>query len=233
MIELENYTYQDDSELIARFKELISPDNEKNYQKSFLNHEFQLIRQYLDSQGYKITQFPNALHTPSSLQLFANNQIRGFIQTRQGGSQRVPWSERRKLIFELEFVKSGDFVSQVPEDLQSLIKRISLRDATWEQQTDEEKLRTIADVIENLLKTSDGSFIPLNEADFYNLFTDQQLRNFRKQLQVFRHSHEQALESRAVEFDESKKKFLVHLGIVMLIRLNDIKRGGFNDRDEG
>lgn len=225
MIELENYFYTDDNEVISRFKEMISPNNETNFKNKIFNKEFQLIRQYLDNQGYRIAQFPNALHIPNSLHDFAYNQIRSYIQTKRNSGGTVTWDERRILINELNFLNEAFVFQKVPEDLQTIIKKISLRDATWEQQTDDEKLRTIAEVIENLMKLSNGKFLSVDESNFYGLFTEEQLKNFRKQLQVFRHSHKQALEKRETEFDESRKKFLIHLGIVVLIRLNEITRG--------
>lgn len=225
MIELENYVYIDDNEVISRFKELISPNNESNFKNKIFNKEFQLIRQYLDNQGYRIAQFPNALHIPNTLHDFAYNQIRFYIQTKRNSYGTVTWDARRILISELDFVKQDRVLQYVPEDLQTIIRKISLRDATWEQQTDDEKLRTIAEVIENLMKLSNGKFLLVDESDFYGLFTEEQLKNFRKQLQVFRHSHKQALEERESEFDESRKKFLIHLGIVILIRLNEITKG--------
>ena len=225
MIELENYFYIDNNEVISRFKELISPDNETNFNNRIFNNEFQLIRQYLDNQGYRIAQFPNALHFPNTLHNFAYNQIRSYIQTKRNSLGTVTWDERRILINELKFFNENFVFQKVPEDLQTVIKKISLRDATWEKQTDDEKLRTIAEVIENLMKLSNGKFLSVDESNFYGLFTEEQLKNFRKQLQVFRHSHKQALEERESEFDESRKKFLIHLGIVILIRLNEITRG--------
>ena len=215
MIELDEFIYFDDNEMIERFKELISPDNEKYYKNRTLNTEFQLIRRYLDSQGYRIIQFPNALKSPSTLYDFAYNKIRSHIQKERGFLGTVSWDERRILILGLD-----------------ILKKISLRDATWEQQTDDKKLRTIAEVIENLMKLSNGKFLSVDESSFYGLFTEGQLKNFRKQLQVFRHSHKQALEERDSEFDESRKKFLLHLGIVLLIRLNEITRGDVNESDE-
>jgi|GEM_PF-1917235 len=229
MIVLGYYTYADDNAVIERFKELISPNNEKSFNNKFVNEEFKLIRQYLNNRGYRITQFPNALYTQSTLFDFAYNQIRTYIQNKRQKLGTVTWDERRMLIAELSFVKSGSIFHDVPEELQTTIKKISLRDATWEQQTDDEKLKTIADVIENLLKLPNGKFLSLQESDFYGFFTDEQLKRLRKQLQAFRHSHEQALKSRNTEFDESKKKFLIHLGIVILIRLNEIKRGDLHE----
>ena len=229
MIELENYIYIGDNEVISRFKELISPDNETNFNNKIFNQEFQLIRQYLDNQGYRIAQFPNALHIPNTLHNFAYNQIRSYIQTKRNSLGTVTWDERRILINELNFLKDAFVFQKVPDDLQTIIKKISLRDATWEQQTDDEKLRTIAEVIENLMKLSNGKFLSVDESNFYGLFTEEQLKNFRKQLQVFRHSHKQALEERESEFDESRKKFLIHLGIVILIRLNEITRGDVHE----
>ena len=188
-----------------------------------------MIRQYLDNQGYRIAQFPNALHIPNTLHNFAYNQIRSYIQTKRNSLGTVTWDERRILINELNFLKDAFVFQKVPDDLQIIIKKISLRDATWEQQTDDEKLRTIAEVIENLMKLSNGKFLSVDESNFYGLFTEEQLKNFRKQLQVFRHSHKQALEERESEFDESRKKFLIHLGIVILIRLNEITKGDVHE----
>jgi len=229
MIKLDEFIYFDDNELIERFKELISPNNERYYHNKTLNKEFQLIRRYLDNQGYRIAQFPNALHIPNTLYNFAYNQIRSYIQTKRNSLGTVTWDERRILIFGLDILKDDITLQPVPDDLQTIIRKISLRDATWEQQTDDEKLRTIAEVIENLMKLSNGKFLSVDESDFYGLFTEEQLKNFRKQLQVFRHSHKQALEERESEFDESRKKFLIHLGIVILIRLNEITKGAVHE----
>lgn len=229
MIELDEFIYFDDNEIIERFKELISPNNERYYHNKTLNKEFQLIRRYLDNQGYRILQFPNALKTPNTLHNFAYNQIRSYIQTKRNSFGTVTWEERRILINELNFFNEDFVFQKVPEDLQTVIKKISLRDATWEQQTDDEKLRTIAEVIENLMKLSNGKFLSVDDSNFYGLFTEEQLKNFRKQLQVFRHSHKQALEERESEFDESRKKFLIHLGIVILIRLNEITKGAVHE----
>ena len=229
MIELESYFYTDDNEVISRFKEMISPNNETNFKNKICNKEFQLIRQYLDNQGYRIAQFPNALHIPNTLHNFAYNQIRSYIQTKRNSLGTVTWDERRILINELNFLKDAFVFQKVPDDLQTVIKKISLRDATWEQQTDDEKLRTIAEVIENLMKLSNGKFLSVDDSNFYGLFTEEQLKNFRKQLQVFRHSHKQALEERESEFDESRKKFLIHLGVVILIRLNEITKGAVHE----
>lgn len=103
MIELENYIYIDDNDVILRFKELISPDNEMNFNNKIFNEEFQLIRQYLHNQGYRIAQFPNALHIPNTLHNFAYNQIRSYIQTKRNSLGKVSWDERRILINELNF----------------------------------------------------------------------------------------------------------------------------------
>ena len=229
MIKLESHFYTDDNEVISRFKEMISPNNETNFKNKICNKEFQLIRQYLDNQGYRIAQFPNALHIPNTLHNFAYKQIRSYIQTKRNSLGTVTWDERRILINELNFLKDAFVFQKVPDDLQIIIKKISLRDATWEQQTDDEKLRTISEVIENLMKLSNGKFLSVDESNFYGLFTEEQLKNFRKQLQVFRHSHKQALEERESEFDESRKKFLIHLGIVILIRLNEITKGDVHE----
>lgn len=229
MIELENYIYIDDNDVILRFKELISPDNEMNFNNKIFNEEFQLIRQYLHNQGYRIAQFPSEFYIPITLHGFAYNKIRSYIQTKRNSLGTVTWDERRILINELNFLNKAFVFQKVPDDLQTIIRKISLRDATWEQQTDDEKLRTIAEVIENLLKLSNGKFLSVDESNFYGLFTEEQLKNFRKQLQVFRHSHKQALEERESEFDESRKKFLIHLGTVILIRLNEITKGAVHE----
>ena len=126
MIELENYIYNDENEVISRFKELISPNNETNFKNKIFNNEFQLIRQYLDNQGYRIAQFPNALHTPNSLYDFAYNQIRSNIQTKRNSGGTVTWDERRILINELNFLNEAFVFQKVPEDLQTIIKKISL-----------------------------------------------------------------------------------------------------------
>lgn len=223
----DNYQYEDEQHVINRFRELINPSNEKNYSLRGYNNEFVAITRYLGGSGYQIKQFPNILAHPTPLKTFAYDQVRSYVQTRRNEMGTVTWDERRKLISEMEFSRVKPSVIDVPKDIQGIIRSISVRDSEWESQSDNEKLRTIADLIENLLKQSNGKFITLGDDVFYGFFSNDLLKELRKQLQVFRHSNKEAIQDRE-SFDEDKKQFLIHLGVVLVIRINEaIKEDNF------
>lgn len=217
---IDNYQYEDEQYVINRFKELIHPSNEKSYSNRSYNNEFIVITKYLGEAGYQIKQFPDILAHPCTLETFAYDQVRSYIQTRRSKMGTVTWDERRKLISELNFSRRNSSVIEMPNDMQRIIKSISVRDSEWESQSDNEKLRTIADLIENLLKQPNGSFITLPDNVFYGFFSNDLLKELRKQLQIFRHSNKEAIESRK-NFKEDKKQFLIHFGVVLVIRINE------------
>lgn len=216
-----NYQYEDEVHVINRFKELINPSNEKNYPLSGYNNEFIAITKYLKESGFQIKQFPNILEHPSSLKTFAYDQIRSYIQTKRNETGTVTWDERRNLVSEMDFFRINPSIIDVPKDVQDIVRSISVRDSDWESQTDDEKLRMIADLIENLLKQDNGKFISLSDDDFYGFFSNDLLKELRKQLQIFRHSNNYSIESRK-KFNEEKKQFLIHLGVVLVIRINQV-----------
>lgn len=108
----------------------------------------------------------------------------------------------------------------MPSDVQSTIKSIPVSNSEWKSQSDNEKLRIIVDLIENLLRQTNGKFIILADDIFYGFFSNALLKELRKQLQVFRHSNKDAIQARE-NFDKNKKQFLIHLSVVLTIRINE------------
>lgn len=232
MIEIGENAYFDDDQVIGRFLDLIAPENEKEYFNDIYNKEFLLIVEYLNNAGYEIEQFPNVLRQAIPLNSFARDEIRSYIQRERRFDGVVRWDERRNLIKSLSFIKVNESLFDIPNNLQYIIKLISLRDARWEETKDDEKLRIIADVIENLLKKSNNKYHIIDEnLVFYDLYTNELIKTLKSDLQVFRHHGDKAIKERTENFDNEKKQFYINLGIVLILRINRVmnKVGDNND----
>lgn len=94
-------------ELMQQFKEMISPDNEKNYDK--LNQEWISLCRLLYERGIIIEQFPTILKAPPALKAFAYSTIRTRIQQETNSTESVPWAQRRLFIEKLIFKTSDEF----------------------------------------------------------------------------------------------------------------------------
>ena len=120
--------------------------------------------------------------------------------------------ELRKTIEDLE--KEDDGRLFVNEELDELMRRISTRNAQFNEMALDERLKEIANLIENLLK-KDGKFIELNYDNIsLGFINENDVRKFKKILQCFRHSSEESLEERE-KYTENQKQFLVNLGLTI------------------
>lgn len=83
--------------------------------------------------------------------------------------------------------------------------------------SNDEKLMEICNAIENLLKISNVNNGWL-ELDYQNLtfgiLSDKDVTTYRKLIQCFRHSSEEAILERK-SFSEEQKKFLINYGITI------------------
>ena len=79
-----------------------------------------------------------------------------------------------------------------------MFMEISTRNARFENMTIDEKIKEIANLIENLLYVD-----------------DEIIKKYRKQIQCFRHSSNNALEERK-QFSDEEKEFIIDYGITII-----------------
>lgn len=96
-----------------------------------------------------------------------------------------------------------------------MFMKISTRNARFENMTIDEKIKEIANLIENLLYV-DGNYIKLDYSKHcFEYVDDEIIKKYRKQIQCFRHSSNNALEERK-QFSDEEKEFIIDYGITII-----------------
>lgn len=214
----EQFVYVDRQEIIDRFRLICKPP-EVEYDND--NNEFLLLCFWLNKNGYVVKEFPNLLSRPTSLANFAYNDIRKYIQKERGSDGTVQWWERRELCDNLSITTNASF-QLMPDDIEEKIRLISTRGAEFDGMTVDEKLQNLNNLIENLLKpNSKGKYLSINYNDvFFGFISEDDVKQYRKRTQPFRHATEDTLRERA-SIPENEKKLLASLGVFIAIHLHD------------
>lgn len=214
----EQFVYLDRQEIIDRFR-LISKPPETEYEND--NNEFLLLCFWLNKNGYAIKEFPNLLSRPSSLTNFAYNDIRKYIQKERGSNGTVQWMDRRELCDSLTITTNATY-QLLPDDIGEKIILISTRGAEFDGMAVDEKLQNLNNLIENLLKpSSKGSYLSLDYDEvFYGFISEEDIKQYRKRTQSFRHATEDTLRERA-SIPEEEKKLLAELGVFIAVQLHN------------
>lgn len=105
------------------------------------------------------------------------------------------------------------------DSLLDRINSISTRNATFESRSLDEKLELINNTIENILKPS-NKFLDIDENDYLGFLTNNNIKNYRKLTQAFRHGSQQALSDRD-NLTSKQKDFLVNYGTLIVIALSE------------
>lgn len=211
-------------DVIDRFKSLCLPENEGQSDE----HEcwFFLTLFYLYKNGYIIEEFPRLIdHPPSRSMDFSNREIRSYLTTHhkaQGG--RVPHKARRELVASLTITQKDSSIG-LNQSIEDKFRAISTRQASFLEMSTDEKLREIVNVIENLLKI-DNKYQSLDYSQIcFNYITDDMIREYKKQLQCFRHSTEAALKEREA-FSKEQKHFMIDFGVTILNAIHTLTKKG-------
>lgn len=203
-----------EDESIQEFKAIIQPDNEPYYKERSQNKKFILICYYLNYQGYYLNQFPDLLQNPTSLWDFANSKIRNhLIINGKDKNGTVEWSERRILIEELKFNNQDKIKTNFDRTVEETFKRISTRGAKFDNMSEHEKLKEIANYLEYILKEG-TRYKKVEQKDMLDLLSDDIIKRYRKILQCYRHATEDSLEER--QQLAGKEHFLIYLGISII-----------------
>lgn len=209
----------DKHEAKQKFKQLIQPGNTYSNLDSL---KFILLCFYLNYHGYYIKQFPNFLSLPTNLNNFATDKIRNYLIVKEKDNNgTVRWAERRKFIGELQFEKGKKIYTNFHESIEERFREISTRGAAFDNMSNHEKLKEIANYLENLLKV-DGKYISINKNKMLNLISDDFIKKYRNTLQCYRHSTESSLKQRGKLKD--KESFLIYLGISIIHGLQNTKQ---------
>lgn len=216
-----DFQIYDTDEAIEKYKSLCQPDISFDDENRIW---FLLLSFYLFKSGYTIEQFPDVLkRPPSDPQTFTYNTIRrkAFALDLNDGNT-IRYETRRQIVDNMIFKKTTQSIDP-GKNIDELIRKISTRDAHFEEMELDEKLKELANLIENMLKTKD-KYLELDYKpvafDFLNNAT---IIKYRNQLQCFRHSSEESIKQRK-QLDEKQKMFLVDYGIIICKTIYIIKR---------
>lgn len=126
----------------------------------------------------------------------------------------VPYSERRLLASQLEFKLNSTHL-EISENIDEIFKKISTRNASFQEMATDEKLKEIINFLENIMK-KDKAYIKLEYSEIsFDYINDDFIKKYKNQIQCFRHASEQALLERKA-FTELQKEFLIDLGIIII-----------------
>ena len=201
----------DEEEAIEKFRFLCMPENEPSGSKD--RCWFYLVSYYLRSRGYAIKEFPRVLDRPPSDPLeFVYGEIRQkAFADRLNEGNTVTYATRRQIVHDMIFVKSSPSLC-VGEELGRRIQLVSTRGAAFDEMPIDEKLETLANLIENLLKV-DGKFQDVDYCSVMMGFIDENaVKAYRKKLQCYRHSSDESIAERS-EITGDQKDFLVDYGV--------------------
>ena len=211
----------DIEEAIEKFKSLCQPEIQ-----TFSKEQtcwFYLLTFFFYHNGYYIEEFPHVLSRPPNEPTeFTYTEIRNkafALGLNVNGT--IPYRVRRQIVAQLTFKTNGTTLD-IGESIEEKFKKISTRNASFQEMALDEKLQEIANLIENMLKEN-GKFITLDYASVaFEYLSDETIKNYRKQMQCFRHSSEEAVAERR-SYTDAQKNFFVDFSIVIVKTIHELK----------
>lgn len=223
------FVIYDIQEAIEKYKELCQPEYDKGFSKED-KCWFYLVSFFLYKNGYYIEQFPNAIKRPPSDPFdFVNKQIRNrAFSLQMNVNDTIPYQVRRRIIDEFKFNKQSSTID-IGEPIEEIFRKISTRNASFEEMAINEKLKEIANLIENLLKVN-GKYLLLEyDKIAFEYINDEQIKLYRNRVQCFRHSANDSIMERENYTDE-QKNFLVDYGILIIKTIYELKGRSVNEQ---
>lgn len=215
------YEVYDDEDVIRTLKDLCEPNLDITTIKNTRLFYFSLF--YLHDKGYKIKEFPRIIdRPPEEPYKFTCIDIRNLaIERGLLVNGNVQYMTRRRIVANLTFEKNANV--KIEDNIDKMFIEISTRNARFENMTIDEKIKEIANLIENLLCV-DGNFIKLDYSKYcFKYIDDEIIKNYRKQIQCFRHASNNALEERK-QFSKEQKEFLIDYGITIIKLIHSLKK---------
>lgn len=214
------YDAYDEEDVIKIVKDLCEPN--LDIRQTINTRKFYFAFFYLHDNGYKIVEFPRVIdRPPEDPYTFTCLNIRNLaIEKGMEFNGTVSYMNRRKIVANLTFEKKD--IIKIDEGINKLFVEISTRNAKFESMSKDEQIKEIANLIENMLYI-DGKYIELDcEKKCFNLVTNDCIKKYRKQIQCFRHAHEEALRERK-NIDDVQKDFIIDYGITIIKLIYRIK----------
>lgn len=210
----------DIEEAIEKLKSLCMPENENHNKED--KCWFYLIMYYLYKQGYMLEEFPRVIaRPPMDTYQFVNRDIRNkLIIDGRDCNGTVRWEERRKFVSGFNFKQEESYV-EINYDIDNKFREISTRQASFEMMSVDERLKEIANLIENMLKKG-GKFIELDYSSItFDYINDELIKKYRNQIHCFRHSAEESLKERS-QYTDEQKKFFIDFGLTIIKVIYDL-----------
>lgn len=208
-----DYIFYDDKALIQEFKKYMI----KKITEEITNRDedrFILISFYLQDKGYYIDQFPEYLERPypkAALPELLFSKMNSYLGNIKDCNKKELYKEKIKLIDNLKFIKKG---YTVPNNIEELFRTISTRNASFNNMSEDEKLKEICNGIEFLLK-KDNKFVEYKFGEHVDIINNQKIIEYRKELECFRHSSEESLRERE-KYDSFEKDLMIRYGIFII-----------------
>lgn len=209
---------------IEKFKDIIQPNNENSFRSPETQKDFNYICSNLREKGY-IAYIENEEFydfSEKDLYKFAYNEIRSYlIKKNIYVDGKVPWEERRQLIQDL-IIKKGELLRPEIVNRLSKINFMEVNPLNYNQ--------TIADIInyiENIL-VENNKFKKVDETSKYNNYflikkfiNNDDIKEFRANLQCFRHRSTHAQEE-VEKYTDIEKKNLISYGQAICILITEV-----------
>lgn len=216
------FRVHDEEDAISKFKELCQPGIERYSSADKL--WFYFISYYLYKTGYVIEEFPRLLaRPPLEPSDFTYTEIRNkLISEGKDDNGTVRFDTRRAYIESLNFVKRVSNIN-IDDYLNQKFEEISTRQASFNEMSQDEKLKEITNLIEHFLKT-DGKFMKLDYSSIsFEFITDEMVTKFRRKMQCFRHATEDTIKERNA-YSAEQKDFFVDYGLTIVKVIVSIKK---------
>lgn len=142
------YEAFDDEDVIRILKDLCEPSLDITTIKN--TRLFYFVLFYLHDNGYKMKEFPRIIdRPPEDPYKFTCNDIRNLaIERGLDHNNIVQYITRRKIVENLTFEKEATI--KIENNIDKMFMEISTRNARFENMTIDEKIKEIANLIENL-----------------------------------------------------------------------------------
>lgn len=222
MIKVGSYHYENEEELLTRFKETLKPKygvKHSNFSDYTFEdeEEYNTIMPWLKQNDYIIEEFPNVIRQQPDLKRFGYDMIRAEILKDQL-STSVAWKDRREFIDSLHIRKANDFPAFIIEpELQEIIVEVANGRGELHTQSLEDQLATLNNCVEYFLKQN-GKFQDVNSIVFFDFFGQEEVKKFRRDTQIFRHATTETLKERN-SWSREKKVFYCRLGILIVTNI--------------
>lgn len=217
-----NFEVYDVEEAITKFKDLCEPNTNVSSVENAC--WFYLITYYLYKMGYELKEFPKVLARPPIDPFdFTYKEIRTrLISLGKDDNGTVRYDVRRNFVANFTFeLKTTSNCIDIDEVIKQKFIEISTRQAYFNDMSMDEKLKEIANLIENMLKKN-GKFVTLDYSQIcFDYISNNTVTNYRKKIQCFRHATNEAILERK-SYSEDQKNFLINFGLTIINVINSL-----------